>query len=74
MAKPVIMAVDDEPEVLGAIERDLRRKYGTDYQVLRAGWRGQSPSTPRPSAPSSRPTPTPTRPSAPSTRSSSTTT
>jgi thioredoxin reductase (NADPH) len=37
MAKPVIMAVDDEPEVLGAIERDLRRKYGKDYQVLRAG-------------------------------------
>jgi thioredoxin reductase (NADPH) len=37
MAKPVILAVDDEPEVLGAIERDLRRKYGKDYQVLRAG-------------------------------------
>ena len=37
MAKPVILTVDDEPEVLGAIERDLRRKYGKDYQVLRAG-------------------------------------
>ncbi|MGA7732168.1 MAG: FAD-dependent oxidoreductase, partial [Chloroflexia bacterium] len=27
---------DDEPVVLGAIERDLRRKYGKDYQVMRA--------------------------------------
>src|SRR4051794_22222488 len=34
--KPVILAVDDEPEVLRAVERDLRRKYGKDYQVLRA--------------------------------------
>ena len=36
MAKPVILTVDDEPAVLGAIERDLRHKYGKDYQVLRA--------------------------------------
>jgi thioredoxin reductase (NADPH) len=36
MAKPVILAVDDEPAVLSAVERDLRRKYGRDYQLVRA--------------------------------------
>jgi thioredoxin reductase (NADPH) len=36
MAKPVILTVDDEPAVLGAVERDLRRKYGKDYQLVRA--------------------------------------
>ena len=36
MPKPVIMAVDDEPAVLSAVERDLRRKYGKDYQLVRA--------------------------------------
>lgn len=34
--KPVILAVDDEPGVLGAVERDLRRHY-RDYRVLGAG-------------------------------------
>ena len=43
MAKPVILTVDDEPEVLGAIERDLRRKFGKDYQVLRDFY-GQDPA------------------------------
>ena len=36
MAKPVLLTVDDDREVLRAIERDLRRKYGADYRVLRA--------------------------------------
>jgi len=36
MAKPVIVAVDDESAVLGAVERDLRRKYGKDYRVVRS--------------------------------------
>jgi len=36
MPKPVILAVDDEPTVLSAVERDLRRKYGKDYQLVRA--------------------------------------
>ena len=36
MEKPVILAVDDEPSVLAAITRDLRRHYGSDYNVLRA--------------------------------------
>ena len=36
MAKPVILAVDDDPQVLRAVERDLRRKYAREYRVLRA--------------------------------------
>src|SRR4028119_5169 len=36
MVKPVILAVDDDPQVLGAVERDLRRRYARDYRVLRA--------------------------------------
>src|ERR1700730_12587952 len=36
MAKPVLLTVDDDREVLRAIERDLRRKYAGDYRVLRA--------------------------------------
>ncbi len=34
MAKPVIMSVDDDPEVLSAIERDLRRHFKSDYRIL----------------------------------------
>jgi len=34
MRKPVLLTVDDDPEVLGAIERDLRREYGARYRVL----------------------------------------
>ena len=36
MAKPVLLTLDDDREVLRAIERDLRRKYASDYRVLRA--------------------------------------
>src|SRR5690242_13257179 len=36
MPKPVLLTVDDEPEVLRAIDRDLRRKYGQDYRIVRA--------------------------------------
>jgi thioredoxin reductase (NADPH) len=36
MPKPVLLTVDDDREVLRAIERDLRRKYAADYRVLRA--------------------------------------
>lgn len=36
MAKPVIFTVDDDPEVLRAIERDLRGNFGKDYRVVRA--------------------------------------
>jgi thioredoxin reductase (NADPH) len=37
MTKPVLLTVDDDPQVLGAIARDLRRRYGNEYRVLRAG-------------------------------------
>ncbi len=37
MAKPVILAVDDDTEVLRAIERDLRQQYRADYRVMKAG-------------------------------------
>jgi thioredoxin reductase (NADPH) len=36
MANPAIVTVDDDAEVLRAIERDLRRKYSAGYRVLRA--------------------------------------
>ena len=36
MAKPVILAVDDDADVLGAVERDLRQHYRNDYRVLKA--------------------------------------
>src|ERR1700682_2949012 len=36
MAKPVLLTVDDDREVLGAIEPDLSRRDGSDYRVLRA--------------------------------------
>ncbi|HTD51856.1 MAG TPA: FAD-dependent oxidoreductase [Thermoanaerobaculia bacterium] len=36
MVKPVILAVDDDAEVLGAVERDLRQHYRTDYRILKA--------------------------------------
>jgi thioredoxin reductase (NADPH) len=36
MAKPVILCVDDEPEVLRAVERDLRKQYSSEYRILRA--------------------------------------
>ena len=37
MAKPVILAVDDDAAVLGAVERDLRQHYRADYRILKAG-------------------------------------
>lgn len=36
MARPVILALDDDPAVLNAVERDLRQKYGRDYRVLKS--------------------------------------
>lgn len=36
MAKPVLLSVDDDPDVLRAIERDLRRQYADRYRVLHA--------------------------------------
>jgi thioredoxin reductase (NADPH) len=36
MPKPVIWTVDDDPDVLLAVERDLRRQYGDRYKVISA--------------------------------------
>src|SRR5215475_375963 len=36
MPKPVIWTVDDDPDVLRAVERDLRRQYGNRYRVIAA--------------------------------------
>jgi thioredoxin reductase (NADPH) len=35
--RPAILAVDDEPAVLAAVARDLRRGFGARYRILRAG-------------------------------------
>ena len=37
MTQPAIVAVDDEPEVLNAVERDLRKHFAADYRILKAG-------------------------------------
>lgn len=37
MARPAILTVDDDSDVLRAIERDLRRRYAEKYRVLSAG-------------------------------------
>jgi thioredoxin reductase (NADPH) len=34
MAKPILLSVDDDPDVLRAIERDLRSQYGAEYRVI----------------------------------------
>jgi thioredoxin reductase (NADPH) len=36
VSKPVLLTVDDDPAVSRAIERDLRRRYGERFRVLRA--------------------------------------
>lgn len=37
MAKPILLSVDDDADVLRAIERDLRSQYGAEYRVLGSG-------------------------------------
>ena len=32
--KPFILALDDDPSVLRAVERDLKSKFSTDYRIL----------------------------------------
>ena len=34
--KPVLLTVDDDPGVSRAVARDLRRRYGQDYRIVRA--------------------------------------
>jgi thioredoxin reductase (NADPH) len=37
MAKPILLSVDDDADVLRAIERDLRSHYGAEYRVIGSG-------------------------------------
>src|SRR5580658_10228960 len=36
MARPILLAVDDDVSVLEAVVQDLRRQYGNTYRILRA--------------------------------------
>lgn len=36
MTKPTLLAIDDDPQVLAAVGRDLRSHYGEDYRILLA--------------------------------------
>jgi thioredoxin reductase (NADPH) len=45
MARPVLMAVDDDPAALGVLREELGKRYGADYRVIcdadaEAGLRG----------------------------------
>ena len=35
--RPHLLTVDDDPSVSRAVARDLRRRYGEDYRIVRAG-------------------------------------
>jgi thioredoxin reductase (NADPH) len=43
--KPVILAVDDDPQVLRAVERDLRRRYARECRLVRADSGGSALDT-----------------------------
>ena len=36
MSQPILMTVDDDPAVSRSVARDLRRRYGKEYRVIRA--------------------------------------
>lgn len=36
MTKPIILTLDDDPQVLRAVERDLRARFAKDYRIARA--------------------------------------
>jgi len=42
MGKPVLLTVDDDPSVSRSVARDLRRRYGEDYRILRADSAGDA--------------------------------
>jgi thioredoxin reductase (NADPH) len=37
MSTPIILAVDDDPQVLNAVRRDLTAQYAADYRIVAAG-------------------------------------
>jgi thioredoxin reductase (NADPH) len=42
MSKPVLLTVDDDPEVLNAVARDLRQHFSTDYRIIKAPSGGEA--------------------------------
>ena len=34
MKKPIIFAIDDDPQVIRAVSRDLRNQYKSNYRIL----------------------------------------
>jgi thioredoxin reductase (NADPH) len=36
MGKPVLLAVDSEPDILAAAQRDLSRRFAADYRIVTA--------------------------------------
>ncbi|WP_394363267.1 FAD-dependent oxidoreductase [Amycolatopsis sp. SB7-3] len=36
MSQPILLTVDDDPAVSRSVARDLRRRYGKDYRIIRA--------------------------------------
>lgn len=45
--KPIIMTIDDDREVLNAVERDLRHHFRSDYRILKVGSGPQALETTR---------------------------
>ena len=45
MAKPIILTVDDEIQVLNAISRDLRKHFRRDYRIMKANSGAESLET-----------------------------
>jgi thioredoxin reductase (NADPH) len=43
--KPILLTVDDDPGVSRAVARDLRRRYGAEFRVVRAESGGQALET-----------------------------
>jgi thioredoxin reductase (NADPH) len=37
VSRPLLLTVDDDPSVSRAVARDLRRRYGSEHQIVRAG-------------------------------------
>jgi thioredoxin reductase (NADPH) len=45
MARPILLAVDDDVSVLEAVVQDLRRQYGAEYRIMRADSGGRALET-----------------------------
>jgi len=45
VTKPTILTLDDDPQVLAAIARDLRSRYGQEYRIIRATAGGEALDT-----------------------------